>query len=398
MLSGKDILCFAPTDWWGMNPSCTTHIVRRLAQANRVLYVNPFSSDLLGVRAGAGRRRGLAARVTRKLKSLTRGLRRPAKNLHVFSPLFLPVQGRRAFDAFNGVFLRSQIKGVCRLLGFSRPILWLENVRAADALSWFRPLVTVYHVSDLFATDTYTSNAEKQQAREHRISTDSDLLICVSRELYERKRAERDNVHYLPHGVDFELFRQAAECTEPLAELADIRRPIAGYFGTMTAHNDIEMMTYCARSLPHVSFVFAGQITGGDYAELGGLGNVRLLGRLPYEKIPHLCAGFDVCMLQWKMSDWIRNCNPLKMLEYMASGRPIVSVEINEARQYSDVVSIAGDKEEFCRAIAWELRNDTPERKAKRIEIAERHSWSRHLEELSGLIEETIRHKRETTR
>jgi glycosyltransferase involved in cell wall biosynthesis len=396
MLSGRQILCFGPSDWWSMNPSCTTHIMCRLAHANRVLYVNPFSSDLRAA-TGSGQRRGLGTRIARKLKSLTRGLRKPAEHLYVFSPLFVPIQGRRVLDAFNDFCLRSQIRGVCRLLRFDRPILWLENVRAADALSWFRPSMTVYHISDLFATDSYTSNVRRQEAREQRISAGSDLLICVSRDLYELKRRRRDDVHYLPHGVDFELFRQAAEREAPLPEIAHIPRPIAGYFGTMTAHNDIEMMTYCARNLPGVSFVFAGQVTAGDYAELSSVKNVHLLGRLPYEKIPRLCAGFDVCMLQWKMSDWIRTCNPLKMLEYMASGRPIVSVEINEARQYADVISIAGNKEEFCRAIEWELHNDTPERKAKRIEMAASHSWSRHVERLSELIEGTIRRKQGRT-
>ncbi len=394
MLTGHDIVCFGPSDWWAMNPSCTTHIMSKLARANRVLYVNPFSSDLVSAASNAGQRRGLAVRIARKLKSLTRGLRRPMENLHVFSPLFVPIQGRRVLDGFNDVCLRSQIKGVCRLLKFDRPILWLENVRAVDALSWFQPKATVYHVSDLFATDSYTSNAQKQKAREQRVSSGTDLLICVSRELYEFKRRQRDNVHYLPHGVDFELFREAAEHGEPLAEVAHIPRPIAGYFGTMTAHNDIEMMTYCARNLPGVSFVFAGQVTAGDYSELSSLKNVHLIGRLPYEKIPRLCAGFDVCMLQWKMSDWIRNCNPLKMLEYMASGNPIVSVEINEAKQYADVISIAGSKEEFCRAIEWELHRDTPQRRAKRIEIAASHSWKHHLECLSELLERTIDAKR----
>lgn len=140
--------------------------------------------------------------------------------------------------------------------------------------------------------------------------------------------------------------------------------------------------------------MFAGQVTAGDYSELSSLKNVHLIGRLPYEKIPRLCAGFDVCMLQWKMSDWIRNCNPLKMLEYMASGNPIVSVEINEAKQYADVISIAGSKEEFCRAIEWELHRDTPQRRAKRIEIAASHSWKHHLECLSELLERTIDAKR----
>jgi glycosyltransferase involved in cell wall biosynthesis len=225
------------------------------------------------------------------------------------------------------------------------------------------------------------------------VSGGSDLLICVSRELYELKRRQRDNVHYLAHGVDFELFREAAARKEALPEVARIPRPIAGYFGTMTSYNDIEMMTYCARNLPHVSFVFAGQITGGDYSELSSLKNVHLLGRLPYEKIPRLCAGFDVCMLQWRMCDWIRNCNPLKMLEYMASGNPIVSVEIGEAEQYRDLISIAKNKEEFCEAIQWELGNDTPSRSDKRVEIASRHSWARHAEQISTLIEGTISRK-----
>ncbi len=393
MLEGHDIVCFGPSDWWAMNPSCTTHIMSRLAHANRVLYVNPFSSDLVSAAASSGQRRGLGTRMARKLKSLTRGLRRPAENLYVFSPLFIPIQGRRVLDAFNDVCLRWQIMSVCRLLKLDRPVLWLENVRAADALSWFRPKATVYHVSDLFITDSYTSNARKQKAREQQVSSGSDLLICVSRELYELKRRQRDNVHYLPHGVDFELFGAAAECREPLPEIAGIPRPIAGYFGTMTAHNDIEAMTYCARHLPDVSFVFAGQVTAGDYSELGCLKNVHLLGRLPYEKIPRLCAGFDVCMLQWKMSDWIRNCNPLKMLEYMASGNPIVSVEIHEAKQYADVISIAGNKEEFCKAIEWELHHDTARRRAGRIGIAARHSWTHHVERLSELIEGAIRQK-----
>jgi len=392
MLSGYDIVCFGPSDWWAMNPSCTTHLMSQFAGANRVLYLNPFSSDLLGGTRSGGRK-GLSVRIRRKLKSCAKYLKRPEKNLCVLSPLFLPFQGRATIDAFNNLCLRLQIQGVSRLLGFHRPILWLENVRAADALGWFDAQAIVYHVSDLFATDTYTSNAGKQQAREARISDASDLSICVSRGLYERKRQQYDNVHYVPHGVDFELFRAAAELNQPLPEVARIARPIAGYFGTMTEHNDIEMMTHCARNLPNVSFVFAGQITTGDYSELASLKNVYLLGRLPYERIPRLCAGFDVCMLQWRMSEWIRNCNPLKMLEYMASGNPIVSVEIDEAKQYADVISIAKNKEEFCNAIQWELRNDTAARRTKRIEIASQHGWIPHAEEISRLIEQTIKAK-----
>jgi len=393
MLENQDIICFGPTDWWSMNPSCTTHIMRRLAGRNKILYVNPFSSDLAG---GPKMKKGLGVRIARKIKSLAKYIRRPADNLYVFSPVFLPVQGRWGIDAFNNALLKLQIKAVCRLTGLSNPILWVENIRAADVINDFGGCgLKLYYVSDLFSDDSYTTGRYSQHKREKSVSDTSDLIICVSRKLYELKSSEKDCAFYVPHGVDFDLFRQAAEKRERLEELAGIPRPVAGYFGTLTAYNDIELLLWCARNLPDVSFVLAGQITGGDYSELQRLDNVHFLGRWPYEKIPQLCASFDVCMLAWKMSRWIESCNPLKMFEYMASGKPIVSVAIKEAMLYADVISIAHDKEEFCRAIRWELRNDTAERRRRRIEIAGNHNWDNQIEKISGLIIQAMAAKQE---
>jgi len=392
MLENHNIICFGPSDWWSMNPSCATHIMRRLAEKNKILYVNPFSSDLA---VGLKSKRGLGTRIARKIKSVARYLRQPDDNLYVFSPVFLPVQGKSATDAFNNTLLKLQLKTVCRLIGLSHPILWVENIRSADIVNDFDSGLKLYYVSDLFADDSYTTAHYLQHQREKSISDASDMVICVSKELYELKRSERDHVFYLPHGADFDLFRQTAEKGVQLEELTGIRRPIAGYFGTLTAYNDIELLLWCARNLPDVSFVLAGQVTGGDYSELQRLDNVHFLGWLPYEKIPQLCACFDVCMLAWRMSRWIECCNPLKMFEYMASGKPIVSVAIKEAMLYSDVISIAHDKEEFRKAILWELQNDTAQRRCRRIEIAGNRSWDNQVGKISDLIIQAMAAKRE---
>lgn len=319
-------------------------------------------------------------------------MRNAQNNLHVFSPVFFPLHGSKIIDGFNNALLRIQLKLVCRLIGIQRPILWVENLRAADTLDWFNSQLIVYHVSDLFTTSRYSGNRQKLEEREARIIAKSHLVICVSERLYNIKSARHTNVSYLPHGVDFELFREAAERRQSLDEIAHIKKPIAGYYGTLTANNDIELLAWCARRLPEVSFVLAGQITSGNYSQLSCLPNVHLIRKLPYEKIPALCASFDVCMLQWKMTEWIKCCNPLKLFEYMASGRPIVSVPIAEVEQkYSHIVSIARTKEEFCNAIVWELKNDTSERAALRIQCAEKHSWGMHVERISQLISAAIR-------
>ncbi len=390
MIEDYNVVCFGPSDWWGMNPSCATHIMQKLATENKILYVNPFSSDLL-----VSIKKGFGGRVIRKLKSILRFLRRPQNNLYVFSPIFFPYQGSKIIDAINNFFLGLQIKIICLFLHISKPILWVENIRAADLLGWFTPLLIVYHVSDLFTEDGYTGNLESLRQREERVSQASDVLICVSKRLYEAKNTEHHSVFYMPHGVDFELFRKASNNGDvSIEQLANVPRPIAGYYGTLTAYNDVELLQYCAEKLKDFSFVLAGQITGGDYRQLSILSNVYLLGKLNYKQIPKLCKCFDVCLLPWKMSKWIRFCNPLKFFEYMASGKPIVSIPIDEiVENYSDVVSVAGTKEEYCNAITWELENDNNERAQRRIEVAKEHSWNSHIERLSQIISEALKTK-----
>ena len=389
MLKDQSIICFAPSDWWGMNPSCTTHIMKRLAVSNKVLYINPFSSDLLGVTKT--KRKGFGQRFCRKLKSMTKWFKKPEQNLYVFSPIFIPIQGKKSIDVLNNRILTWQIKLACWIAGIKKPLLWIENVRVADLLEYFKDAVKLYHVSDLFCHDGYVSDKDIQQGREKCVAAASDMIICVSKELYSLKKQEYENVRYLPHGVDFELFHKAASESIVLEEVQNISRPIAGYFGTLTGSNDIALWEYCASQLPHLSFVLAGRVTGGDYSKLQVMENVHILGYVPYEKIPSLCASLDVCMLNWKIDPWIRSCNPLKMFEYMASGKPIVSVAIQEAEQYNDIISIADGPQEFCRLLQWELAHDTQQRQQKRIEIARQHDWQQNLSTLSEDIEKLLR-------
>jgi hypothetical protein len=74
----------------------------------------------------------------------------------------------------------------------------------------------------------------------------------------------------------------------------------------------------------------------------------------------------------------------------MASGKPLVSVEIEEAIRYKEVISIAKNKEEFCRALEWELKNDTDDRRNKRIDIASAHSWRCHVDQINQLFQQTL--------
>lgn len=387
MLKSKDILCFSPSDWWGMNPSCTTHLMRQLSVNNRVIYVNPFSSDFLGAVGSPGSRRGLLSRVIRKLKSLVKIYSKVNSSFYVISPFFLPLQGISCFDRMNNFLITLQLKLICKFLGVRNPVIWVENLRAADIIDCFKGVCTVFHVSDLFSNDSYTNNESGLQCRERSILSKSHVVICVSESLYGRMVKCHKNVRYLPHGVDFDLFQRALKAGHEMEELRGVPRPIVGYFGTLTSHNDIELLEYCAINMPSVSFVFAGMITGGNYETLKKMPNVLFLGKLPYEKIPLLCASINVGLLPWVVDEWIQNCNPLKMFEYMSCGKPVVSVDILEAKKYPELVCVAHSKEEFKNGIEKYLMIDNPKWVQSRMDIASRHSWAFHCEQISDLIQ-----------
>ena len=133
MLKNHNIVCFGPSDWWGMNPSCTTHIMRSLSKTNRVVYINPVSSDLLGIR----NIKGLFKRLSRKFKSVLKFARKVDSGLYVISPIFLPLQGIGPLDSLNNILLKMQLHAIFFLLKMDKPLLWAENVRCADIISSF---------------------------------------------------------------------------------------------------------------------------------------------------------------------------------------------------------------------------------------------------------------------
>ena len=384
-MKNKYIVCFGPNDWWGMNPSCTSHIMKRLSDDNKVLYINPFSSDILGVSS----KKGLMSRISRKLKSMLKIFKKVNPNLLIASPLFFPMQGNKTVDMLNNIIILFQLKLLFLIIGVKHPILWVGNIRSADFVNKIKWNMIIYHMSDLFNDCPYTKLKEILIEREKIVTEKSDVIICVSKLLYESKKGLHPNTHYLPHGVDFELFNSFDKADSVFLSKYPKDAQIVGYYGTLTEQNDIELLEYCARELKNYTFVFAGKVTAGDYSNLFNLPNVIHLGQLPYNNIPDLCSTFDVCLLPWKMNPWIKNCNPLKLFEYMASGNTIVSVPIDEVYKYKDLISIANTKEEYVKAIEFELNNDTLLRKNKRIEIANSNSWNSIVDRINSIVEGT---------
>jgi hypothetical protein len=86
-----------------------------------------------------------------------------------------------------------------------------------------------------------------------------------------------------------------------------------------------------------------------------GLPNVYLLGRRDYTEVAAYMAACDVLIMPWNSGEWIRACNPVKLKEYLAVGRPVVSTPFDELAAYGGLVRVARDAGSFAVAIRASL-------------------------------------------
>ncbi|MFQ6048984.1 MAG: glycosyltransferase, partial [Phycisphaerae bacterium] len=346
-----------------------------------VLYVNS-----LGVRVpSVGEGRMFLRRVLRKFRSLVLYCCDGGEGFAVFSPVFLPVFKGPLSRCF-GRGLEVQIRTMLRLLGMHSPLLWVACPSAAVLVGRLPRAAVVYQLSDCYTA--LPCGAEPTiAAMEETLGHQADLVVCSSITLHRRARRLFGCGEYVDHGVDFELFESAVRRPRLPRELVGIRHPIVGFFGNMDTNTvDCSLLEQVIRLRPRYRFVLVGAMTT-DFGRLRRYQNVIAVGQKPYRAVAHYGAAFDVCLMPWRRNEWIDHCNPVKVKEYLALGKPVVSTSFPELRQYGGLCYEACSPGNFASLIDQALREDNPARRAKRQAWAAQHSWESKFARVLELLE-----------
>lgn len=385
MIEGYDIICFSG-DWKG-DPLSKKHIMLRLAQRNRVLWVNS-----IGNRNPTPCARDLR-RIVSKVRDFSRGVRQVTSNLYVYTPLVIPFHGNRMARALNRPFITAQIRRVCRQLGFTNAITWSFIPSSAEVVGTLGERLILYHCVDEFSE---FSGADKRaiQALERKLIAKSDAVVVSSTPLLDAKRRQHPNTFLVTHGVEVEHFRKACDPQTVVPEdLASLPKPVIGFYGLIADWVDIDVIRRLALARPHWSFVLIGK-SDTDLSALRGLPQVHLLGRREYVDLPAYCRGFDVALLPFVINPLTLAANPLKLREYLAAGLPVVASDIPETRRLSSLVHLARTDAEYLNSIESILASG---RTGPQLEISramDRESWDEKVTELSRIVERLERARR----
>ncbi|MDH7489588.1 MAG: glycosyltransferase [Anaerolineae bacterium] len=389
MIAGETILCFAPDPWddiWRNRHQ----IMSRLARQNLVIYVEPrpyLRQVWAGLRSGA----------IRPLRSRPR-LRKALDNLYVYTPpLWAPISGREPPASLFGCLRRWDLRAAMRRLGAGRPILWLVRPDQSDVIGQFGEKMRVYQI-----VDDYTGygglTPERRAAfleRERRLIERVDMVFVTSPALMESKGGNNPRTYLVPNGVDCEAFSRALEDPSLPADLEALPRPRIGYVGALNDKVDYALLRDLARARPDWSIVLVGPwAVRGDATgfALRQEPNVHLLGKKDVALVPHYIKGLDICLMPYKLNEWTRSIDPLKMYEYLAAGRPVVSTPIPAAVAFAQWVSIA-DRERFAAAVEAAMAQDDETARAERRRVAAQHSWEARVEFIASQLAAFLQHE-----
>lgn len=380
-------ICFSAQDWWYHNRAHSDfQLIRRVARERPVLFVNS-----IGMRMPApGRSSQFARRILRKAKSMLRFLKQPladTPNFHVLTPVILPFYGSKTMRAVNARLVREQVRMVAKWIGIDPDdaVLFVTIPTAVDVVRDWPRRALVTNRSDLHSAFEETDQGLIRSLEQELVSS-SDLALYTSHSLLRTEGSiAGDRAVFFDHGVDYERFASATGTPHPA--LADIPRPIIGFFGGIDDYVvDLDLLKRVAQDLPDCSLVLIGDATC-PIDDLVGLPNVHWLGFRPYEEIPSYGAGFDVALMPWLRNAWIEQCNPIKLKEYLAIGMPVVSTDFPEVHFYSDAIAVAGDHDEFVSRIREALDGDAVGTQQSRKARVEGATWDRQAEELINLGE-----------
>ncbi|RPJ46641.1 MAG: glycosyltransferase family 1 protein [Candidatus Latescibacterota bacterium] len=385
-LRGETILCFGWSDW-DSGTQTWNQILRRLAYRNLVVFVPPplERTEVFGSRyAPNGKHAGIS---------------HVEDHLYVYRfPHFLPNFYKpgslvRSIHALR----RRGLRRALRRLGAGRPVLYLLHPKFRGYVGAFDEKLVLYHILDEY-TGYIGANKERLRAEEATLLDRADLVVCVAPGLREAKSAPYRNVLYVPNGVDYDRFSPDALRDAPVPEdLASIRGPVAGYIGRICDKLDFRLLHDVAKLLPGVMFCFVGPAlvvlrqNRDLFDKWIALPNVRLLGAKRNEEVPGYVGAFDVGLLPYLVNSETEDRYPLKLHEYLAAGKPIVSVPLSCFGEVADLVHTAAGDEKFAEGIRAALAGEPPEKTDRRLAVARAHDWDRIAFRIDDLLRERLR-------
>ncbi|MCX7735957.1 MAG: glycosyltransferase [Candidatus Kapabacteria bacterium] len=217
------------------------------------------------------------------------------------------------------------------------------------------------------------------------------IVLATAEKLYGEVEKFRQNKKYLiPNAADLEHFSQKRniQFTSEFTFILNKNKPIIGYYGTIAKWIDFELLIYLAKQRKEYEFVMIGLIGDNsiyDY-DFSQIKNLTFHQPVNYQDLPSYANKFDICIIPFRKYSVTEATSPIKLFEYMAMSKPIVSTDLTECKKYESVL-IAESFEEFAEMVDYGLKLKSDDIYFKKMKNeAKENSWNMRAERILEII------------
>lgn len=189
----------------------------------------------------------------------------------------------------------------------------------------------------------------------------SNIVFATSTILHGKMDKKHPNVHLVNNACDPSVISKAKK----IPELASLKKPIIGFVGAVGSWVDVAMIEKVAAKYTTI-------LIGPSFGEKIPKGVINL-GQKPYEELPNYYSSIDVGIIPFKSNRIAIAANPVKMYEYMAAGKPVVTSDLPECRTFEGVVFPSKTPEEFMVNLELAIHSQV-NKKAK--QFASKNTWA----------------------
>ncbi len=276
-------------------------------------------------------------------------------------------------EAFLGRFVGGNI------IAFVQSPLWWKHIRGFPFAKIFYDCIDGYGVlGGRLDRSSYDSTFADVLKHSNKVFATSEAL---ENDVLKHKNA--CDVIRVPNGVLIDKF-EGARAHPEVQGIGSGFETVAGYIGVVHKWIDVELVEYCAENRPRCAFVFVGPCSEPLVRKLKARQNVFFLGKRPHDEIPAFIQSFDVCLNPFFTNEIGYDTNPVKLYEYLSLGKPVVSTNIHELKNFEGLVYAADSREEFLLKLDKAAAEDGDEKAAgMRRSFAGRNTWDDRFEKIS---------------
>ncbi len=321
---------------------------------------------------------------------------RSPPNILVYTPItfvpckkYIPLLGR-VESAFSLKMIRHLNKRMPYILFMNCPNITFSEI--LDELLAHAKL-SLFDISDDFLELGYDS-LSKELFRENltKYVKSADLVLTVNEHVKTKYAYLNANIHVIRNGTNYDNFdRQTFKLITALDKIKQNKIPIIGYAGIANMGRiDSDLLDYLIEKKPDYQFVFVGPVHENFKKRYVHYGNVHMLGTVHYQELPSYIQYFNVAIVPFKQNENTKGNDLLKLHDFLAMGKPIVSTNIGGAKDLEAVIQVAETPVEFLDGIVNSLYSDHKEDIARRKNVAFKNSWHYRVQEIERILRKEL--------